>query len=986
MTILNRLSLLALALAVGACATAPPAAETPAARAEATPQVAAPPLAVDAPAGAPAAAEAAAADTASASLDAPLPVDPAVREGRLDNGLTYVVRANYRPEDRAEVWLVVNAGSVVEDEDQQGLAHFVEHMAFNGTRNFAEQELVEYLESIGMRFGPDLNAYTSFDETVYMLRVPTDEPEILHRALQILEDWAHGIAFSGEEIDKERGVVVEEWRLGRGAGARILDQQAPVLFRGSRYAERLTIGKKEILEGAPHEALVRFYHDWYRPDLMAVIAVGDFDPAAMEEKVRRQFASIPAPERPRKRVTFPVPGHAETLVSIATDPEATSTSVAVYTKHPVRPQGRYRDYRRSLVEALYDSMLNARLDEIAQQPDAPFLYASSASTTLVRSSEMYYQAAGVKDGEVVRGLEALLTETERVDRHGFTAGELERAKKNLLRAYEQAYQERDSTDSRSLAAEYTRHFLEGESIPGIAVELELVRRFLPTITLEEVNRLVQEWISEENRVILVSAPEKAEVELPTEGELLAVTAAAQAQEVEPYEDRVVDAPLVAEPPVPSPVVAESHIEELGVTQWTLANGVEVVLKPTDFKQDEVLISAFSPGGHSLVPDEDFTSASLATTLVGEGGLGEFSLVELQKALAGKAADASPYIGELEEGIHAAGSPEDLETLFQLIYLHITSPQVDAEAAGSLLTKLRAFVANRDARPETVFHDRVREAASQGHPRRRPLTAQRLDEVDFDRAVEIYRDRFADAGDFTFLIVGSFDPAAIRPLVETYLGGLPSTGRQESWRDVGVEPPAGVVEVEARQGREPKSLVTLLYSAPAEWSRQNLHDITSLASVLAIRLREILREDLGATYGVSVAGTISPRPRQLSRFTISFGCAPENVDELIRTVFAEIEAIRADGVEATYLERVQEAQRRQREVELKENDFWTDVLSTYYSLELDPRLILDYDALVESLSSDSIRRAARRYLLPDRYVLGVLRPEEEQAGAEGPTAD
>ena len=917
---------------------------------------------------------------AAGPLDAPIPPTPAVRTGRFDNGLTYYVRAHRKPGARAELRLVVNAGSILEDDDQRGLAHFVEHMAFNGTERFEKQEIVDYLESIGLSFGPDLNAYTSFDETVYMLKIPTDDEQIVRTAFEILEDWAHAVTFDGEEIDKERGVVVEEWRLSRGAGARLRDRQLPVIFKDSRYAERMPIGDKDTLENAPHDTLRRFYRDWYRPDLMAVIAVGDFDAEAMEELIEKHFAGIPAAKKPRERESYKVPAHAETLFSIETDPELSGTSVAVHYKHPTSSQGNYGDYRRSLLQSLYHGMLNSRLGELSQEAEPPFLFAFSSMSPFVRTSSVLSQQARVREGEVLPGLEALLLEVERVDRHGFTQTELDRAKTNTLRSYEQLGREHDKLRSGPLADELVRAYLEAEPIPGIQVELELVKRFLPTIELDEVNRQAQDWITDENRVIVVSGPEKEESDLPAESALLAVFDAVEATDVDPFVDRVLDEPLLAAIPEPGEITKVSQIEELGVTEWSLSNGIRVILKPTDFQNDQIALSGFSPGGHSLVEDTEHSSAIFATTILGESGLGKFSQIELGKALARKVAGAQAFIDELEEGVSAFASPQDLETMFQLLYLRLTAPRLEQEAFQSLMSKMQILLQNRLSRPGTVFGDRMSEALSQNHPRRRAISEEVLGEIDPEAALELYRERFADAGDFTFIIVGNFTPEGIAPLVRTYLASLPTSGRQETWRDIGVRRPEDVVKVEVEKGLEPKALVQLLFSGDAEWSRENQHQLSSLARVLRIRLREILREDMGATYGTSVGGGISWRPHESYSFTISFGCDPAEADSLVDEVFAEIERLKAEGVEQSYVDKIEEIQRRGRETNLKENGFWLGALKTYYSRDLDPRLILAFDELLEGVTPETVQRTARQYLNPERYVLGILKPEP-QAVAE-----
>jgi zinc protease len=913
----------------------------------------------------------AAADDSSGTL----PLDPAVSSGRLANGLTYYIRQHDEPRERAELRLVVNAGSILERDDQRGLAHFVEHMAFNGTENFAKQELVDYIETIGMRFGADLNAYTSFDETVYMLTVPTDDPELLATGVQILSEWAGRITFEGDEIDKERGVLVEEWRLGRGAQARIFDRQAPVVFHESRYAERLPIGKKEVLESAPYELLRSFYRDWYRPDLMAVVAVGDFDPGTVEELIRANFGGMPAATDPPSRTSYPVPDHDATLVTVVTDPEATNTLVRVLKKLPKTELISERDYRRSLVEGLYDAMLNRRLQERSREAEPPFIASFSGSGDLVRTKGSYNLIALVDEGGVERGLEALLTEAERVRRHGFTASELDREKAALLRAMEQAYRERDTVKSAAFASEYIRNFLDRESAPGIARELELANEQVPGITLDEVNALAERWLADSSRVITVSGPQKPGLTLPDERSIAATVAAVDGSEIPPYEDVVADRPLMAEAPPVTDITAESSIEELGVTEWRLANGIRVLLKPTDFKNDEVLFTAFSPGGTSLVSDEDFIAATTSDSLILEAGVADFDLTQLQKLLADKVVNVGPYISELEEGLSGGASPEDLETMFQLVTLYFNQPRKSEQAFASVTQKYRSLIENRLARPEAVFADTVTRLITQNHYRRRPWSPELLEEMDLDASYRIYRDRFADASDFTFIFVGNFNVEEVRPLVQRYLGSLPSIGRGESWRDIGVRAPEGVVEEAVVKGIEPKSQVTIIFPSDFEWSRENRYHVGSMADVLRIRLRELIREDESGTYGVSVRASTTRIPRSTAQLAISFGCDPERVDELKALVYEEIRQLQAVGPDPEHVAKVQQQDRRARELQLRENGFWLASLEASLWNEEDPRLILEFDSLVDWLTPESIRAAAARWVHLDRRVEVVLRPED-----------
>jgi zinc protease len=912
----------------------------------------------------------------SLAQNATLPVDSAVTVGKLPNGLSYYIRKNGKPEKRLELRLVVNAGSVLEDENQRGIAHFCEHMAFGGTAHFQKHELTNYLESIGMRFGPDLNAYTGFDETVYMLQVPTDSAGVVEKAFQILEDWAHLVSYRDDAIERERGVIMEEWRLGRGADARMRDKQLPILLEGSRYAERLPIGKPEIIEGAPHEVIRSFYRVWYRPELMAVIAVGDLETAEIERFIRDHFSGFETPKDTPKRALFPVPDHRETLFAIATDPEATRSSVSILYTREVHKELTVRDYRRKIVEDLYNAALNRRLNELTRAADPPFLYAYSALDNLVRTKDAYMLGAGVREGGIERGLETLLTEAARVERFGFTTSEIKREKDELLRAMEQAYNEREKTESARYASEYARNFLSGEPIPGIEFEYRLFREELPGITVEEVNRLAGELITGTNRVILVNAPQKPGVKTPSEKDLLAVFDAVGKKEVAAYTETVSDLPLVSGKPKGSPITAERSLTELGVTEWTLANGVRVVLKPTDFKNDQVLLSAFSPGGSSLVPDNSIVAAQTATALTGESGVGDFTRIELEKKLAGKIVSVSPWIGDIEEGLSGSASPKDLETMFQLIYLSFVAPRSDSTAFLSVLARMRGAVENRSAQPETAFGDTLAVTMAGYSPRVRPWTVDLLGEMNLGASSRIYRDRFADFGDFTFFFVGRFDIPVIRPLVETWLGGLPARGRKESWRDTGIHPPAGVVEKTIRKGIEPKSQTRIVFTGPFEWSLRNRYIFDSLASALRIRLREVLREDLGGTYGVGVGLSLDHYPRGEYQVSIGFGSAPERADELTRTVFASIDSVQISGVSEVYLTKVKEAQLRQREVSLKENSFWLSALKQYYSNGDDPRDILKYPELVKSLTSDDIRDAAKTYLKRDRYVKVVLMPEKK----------
>jgi zinc protease len=913
-------------------------------------------------------------DVRAIGLGTLIPLDPVVRTGRLDNGLTYFIRKNARPERRAELRLAVNAGSVLETDAQQGLAHFCEHMCFNGTRQFSKDAIVTYMESIGMRFGANLNAGTGLDETVYQLQIPTDRPGVIDSGFRILRDWAHDVSFEDGEIDKERGVILEELRLDKGAGKRLQDKQLPVLFHGSKYADRMPIGKEEVIASFPHDTLRAFYRTWYRPDLMAVVVVGDVDVDAIEARIRAVFADIPAPAAPIQVPVTPVPDHQDILYSIESDPELTTTSVSVTVKCDVRPLVKGKDYRDQLVDRLIDAMLNARLSELRRLADPPFVSAYSSYGRMLRSKDAFSLDVYPVGDAIGTAYDAALTELVRVRLHGFTATELGRAKAELLRATETRYNERDKSESGELVWPLVSHFLTRRAAPGIAVAFALQKKYMDGIGINEVNTRARQRTTGRNTVVTVSMPGKPGMRKPTEAELGAIAGAAAARQPAAYVDTLANRPL-AEPPANATAIAASRaVPELGITEWRLSNGMRIVLKPTTFKNDEIYAFGISPGGTSLAADADEVSADNAVAILQQSGAGPFSQNDLTKLLAGKLVMVMPFLSELMEGLFGRTTPQDLEALFQLFYLHATAPRRDTAAYRSVLARLRTQYENAALDPASVFQDTIAVTMRQYHPRRRPMTVARLAELDLDRALSVYRDRFADAGDFTFIIIGSFDTAAVRPLVLRYLGSLPVTGRAETWRDLGIRTPEGVVEKTVRRGIEKKSSVEMHFTGPFDWTLQERYDFQSLIDVLTIRLREEVREEKGGTYGVSVSGGPQRYPRSVYSIAVSFGCDPDRVEELTGTVMQVIATIAAEGVAQDVIDKVKEMQRRERETNLKENGFWIGMLLDAYYNNDDPADILRYDALINGLTPGAVQRAAARYLDAARRARFVLLPE------------
>lgn len=910
----------------------------------------------------------------SFALTAPLPMDPAVKIGTLPNGIRYYIRKNAKPEKRAELRLVVNAGSILEDDDQRGLAHFVEHMAFNGTTSFAKNDIVKYLEGIGVRFGADLNAYTSFDETVYILPVPTDSAGILERSFRFLGDVASGIRFDSLDVVAERGVVLSEWRDGLGAGERLRDQQFPVIFRGSRYAERLPIGKPEILEQANPGPVRRFWRDWYRPDLMAVVAVGDADPVRLERIIRQTFGGITRRTSARARVQPGVPTHDSTLVTIATDKELTASSVGVLWKRPARATRTVGDLRSDLIDQLYNGMLNQRFQELALKPEAPFTGAGASSGTFVRGSEVVSLDAGAKEGRLVETLQAVLTEAERVRRHGFLPSELERARTATLRAYERAFAERDKTPSEAFVDEYVSHYLSGEGSPGIAFEYAAMGRLLPNITLAEVNAVSAGRSGAANRVVTVSVPEKAGLAVPTEAEIRAVFGVVLAANIEPWKEQLAEGALVTTVPTAGRVVSEKTLAAQDITDWTLSNGVRVLVRPTDFNADQILVSAFSPGGASLVSDADVFKTSLAPSIIAAGGVGNFSAIDLRKKLTGKVANAQPSIADLSEGMSGSASPKDLETLMQLLYLRFTAPRADSTVFAAQMQQFEQFLKNKDANPMAVFSDTIQQTLANGHPRARPLSAALLKELDLTDMLRIYKDRFADAGDFTFVFVGNVDLATLKPLVEQWLGSLPTAGRTETPRDAGPKQFAGVIDKTVRKGIAPQSQSVVLLAGAAPWTRDEAYLLDAMGELLQMRLLDRLRETLGGTYSVSVSSAFSRRLRQEWQVAIQYGSAPEKADSMFNAVRDEIAKLRTSPPTAAEVERVKEQQRREFEVELKQNGYWLSSMRSRVENGDPLETLGDYITLINGLSAEKLAATAKKFLGEENRARFVLLPE------------
>jgi zinc protease len=909
----------------------------------------------------------------AATLEQAVPVDPLITVGTLPNGLRYYLRENRQPQARAELRLVVNAGSVLEDEDQRGLAHFVEHMAFNGTSNFPKQDIGAFMQALGMRFGAHVNANTSFDETIYHLQIPTNNPAVIDRSLQIMEDWARNVTFDPVEIEKERGVILEEWRLGLGAGERIQNTQFPLLLKGSRYADRIPIGTPDIIQKASPERLKQFYADWYRPDLMAVIAVGDFNKAAIEPLIRARFGSIPSPSSPRPRPQYAIPSQPGTAYSTVTDPETTSTIISVSSTMPARDQSTIGSYRQHMVERLFSSMLSDRLDEIAQAPNAPFLRAQTGRGLFVRTAELTSLSALVASGGVERALTSLFMEIDRVAQFGFTATELNREKLNNQRGLQRSVIEKDKSPSGPLADEFVRAFTQGEPIPGIVYEFGLNQRFLPEITLAEVNAVAKDWMPNRNRLVAIAAPESDRATLPTDERLAGAIAAAGSAPLTAYVDRTSTRPLLASLPSPGTIAATSTNEALGITEWRLSNGVRVVLKPTMFKQDEIIFRAVSQGGTSLASDADYIPAESASLVVAQGGLGELSRLDLERVLAGTTAFVRADIGETEEAIGGGTASKDLEQMFQLVYLRFTAPRADPVAFKVLTDQLKVTLANRSATPDAMFDEALDAAVTQNHPRAQPLTPERLAQFNLDKSLAFYKDRFADASDFVFVFVGSFDLATMKPLVERYLASLPSTQRSERAKDVGIRFPEGVVRRQVVSGIAPRSRVNIVFNGAFQNDEAHRVLVRMMGDTLAGNLQRTLREDLGGTYGVRVSTTFTKEPTPEYRVVIDFSCDPTRTESLIRSAFDVIEDFKRNGPADRQVVDGRAALLRDLETNNARNDYLLNRIIFKYEYGEDVNDLLNMKAIYDRLSTAALRDAAQMYLDTNRYVQVTLMP-------------
>lgn len=908
-----------------------------------------------------------------------IPTDPSVRIGTLSNGMKYYIKKNTLPEKKVDFRLAINAGSILEDENQRGLAHFMEHMNFNGTKNFPDNKLVDFLQSIGVKFGQHLNAYTSFDETVYMLPVPLDKPGNLDAGLKVMEDWAFNATLSDEQINKERGVVLEELRLGLGPDKRMSDKYLPKLLYNSQYANRLPIGKKEVLENFKPEVLRKFHQDWYRPDLMAIVVVGDINVDEVEKKIKDNFSKYKNPSKPRERKTFDLPNHKETLVAIETDPDATNSMVQFIMKdsEAYQPDVTIEQYNQSIIEDLTSTMLNNRLRELINSTNPPFTFGSVYhGGTYARSKEAFQGFAMVKEGNQLNALKVLLEEVERARRYGFTQTELDRAKSQILSNLERSYNNRDKTESRMLVDEYVRNFLEQEPIPGIAWEYEDTKKFLPTVTLAQTNEVIKKFVKDDSRVVIITGPKKDNITMPTEAMVLNTFEGVKMADLKPYQEKEAIKNLVKPFKSEGKITKTETDAKLGTTTWTLSNGAKVTFKKTDFKDDEIVFSARSLGGSSLIPDADYNKTQFAFPALPEAGVNGFSKADLTNYLAGKQVSVNPTVSSLYEGVSGRTTQKDLNTAMELMYAYFTGLNYNPDAFNAYKTKQSAMLDNLLSNPQFYFTNEHAKFMNQKNPRFIGVIPMEKEwaNTDYKKAYDIYKEKFSNAANFHFYFIGNINEATFKNEVLQYIASLPSTGKSSNFKDTGYRQITGDYTKIYKKGKDPKSMVAISYSGEAPYNEKEALALEALGEVATIKVIEKLREDESGIYGGSARGGMYKTPYGNYSFSINFPCGPENADKLTKSAIAELQKLIDKGPEQKDLDKYKEGEINDYNTRLKDNMYWMNALIKNQIEGSDKYEILNYQEKVKALTVKDLQNVAKKYLTKGRIV-ATLMPED-----------
>lgn len=918
---------------------------------------------------------------ALAQQQPPIPIDPNVRIGKLDNGLTYYLRKNNLPANRADFYIAQKVGSIQEEENQRGLAHFLEHMCFNGTTHFPGDALKQYLERIGVKFGENLNAYTSVDETVYNIsNVPVNTPGAVDSCLLILHDWSNDLTLDPKEIDKERGVINEEWRTRMSAMQRFQEKLLPAMFAGTKYATCFPIGTMDVVMNFKPQTLRDYYEKWYRPDLQGIVVVGDIDVDAVEVQIKKLFADVPAQPNAAKREYYPVNDNKEPIVLIARDKEQPHIQAIVFNKHKATPDSE-KDKIGYLVENyatnLIGNMLNARLNELLQEANPPYIYAGSydGDFFVAKTKQAFTGIVVCKEDAVESGIATLLREMERARRFGFTESEYQRARAEYLRNLESAYNERDKRKNDEYINEYVRHFLDNEPIPGIENEYGIISQIAPSIPVEPLNMMMQTLVTDTNQVVAIFGPEKENLKMPTEDAIKKILQDVKTEELTPYVDKVSDEPLMRKTPKGGKIISEQKDDVFGTTMLTLSNGVKVIIKKTDFKADEIIMKGVSPGGSSLFPDSEIININ-GLDAVSVGGLGNFSAVELEKVLAGKRASVGYGIGDKTESVNGYCSPKDFETMMQLTYLTFTAPRRDDDAFASYKNRNKAAWLNQEMNPMTAFGDSVTYALRMGHPRTLRVKSDMVDKMDYDKILAMYQDRFKDASDFTFIFVGNVDIEEMKPLIAEYLGTLPSINRKESFKDNKIEYRKGVYKNEfIREQETAKASNFVSFIGTCKYDLRNTILMDMTGQVMDLVYTEKVREDEGGTYSVYVGGNLSKYPKEIAGLQVIFDTAPSKREKLMKIIFAEIEHIAKEGPSETNLNKVKEFMLKKHTEDLKENGYWMGSIDEYLFTGMNP--VKDYEQIVNSITAKDIQKFADDLFKQKNEVeVSMISPEKE----------
>ncbi|GAA4138735.1 insulinase family protein [Sphingobacterium kyonggiense] len=911
----------------------------------------------------------------SLKWDAKLPFDQTVKQGKLANGFQYYIRKNTEPEKRVTMYLAVKVGSILENDKEQGLAHFLEHMNFNGLKHFPKNELVDYLQRAGVRFGSDLNAYTGFDETVYQLPIPSDDPELLKNGLQVMRDWAQDAMLETDEINKERGIIMEEMRGGRGAMQRMRDQFMKVMVNGSRYANRLPIGTEEVVMHFDPKLIRDFHKQWYRPDLQSIIIVGDVDPVQMENEVKRLFSDMRVEKKPAVRTKYKIDLLNKNQFIKVTDPEMAYTVGQIMIKHKEDKVETVKDYRRELIKGIYTQMLNARLGELTQSATPPFVQAGVDIESLMGGLDNFSAYFVSKPGEFESGFKALIRELDRVDKFGFTESEFKRTVSAYNKSNETSYVERDKRKSDSYVNSYLQHFLNDAPALSSEDRYQITKQLLPSITLKEVVAVGEEYYVDNNRDVVILAPDAEKAKLPEEAQVNTWFADVDKEQLTAYEDKVSDLPLLSKEPVKGTIASEKAIDKIGARELVLSNGVKVVLKPTTFKNDEILIQAYSPGGTSLYSDADYMSASFASNLVNSSGIGQMNTIELQKYMTGKEVDISPYISERTEGLSGYSDKEGLKTAFELIYGYFTEPRIDEDVFQSTISRNITMLANRENDPNFVFSKNIINTLYGDNIRRNPADKKELEQVNKNRALEIYKDRFADASDFTFVIVGSFTDEEIKPYLENYLAALPTTNRKEEAKDLKILEPAKGVEKIVKKGQESKANVRLSIYGDYNYSDAENMNMSALQTIMSNLLIKRLREEESGVYGTGARASYSKNPTERYSFNVSFGTSVDKYNSLINSTIDEFRKMKANGPTKVDLDKFVIEEKRQYEVGVRENRYWLGQIMGALQVGRDITYPTRYVEELNKVTPETVKAVANKYLKEDQLFKFILLPDE-----------